>query len=297
MAMVENKSTAAKVSNAVIVVILAIIALSCLYPLWYTLCLSISEKAAVDAGWVTLYPVGFSIANYEKIIGDSIFLNSVWISVGRVLVGTPLTLVVIVLVAYPISKSSKDFKGRNVVIWSLLFCMLFGAGLVPWYISMVKLKMVNSFWGLILSTGLPIYYVILVMNFFRNIPKELEEAAIMDGAGQWRLLLSIVLPCSLPVLATITLFVGVNYWNEYYNGLLLSTTDKHYPLMTYIKSLVVPINNATSMTPEQLKKAAKLSNDGLNSAKVFVALIPMLVVYPWLQKYFVSGIMIGSVKE
>lgn len=297
MAMVENKSTAAKVSNAVIVVILAIIALSCLYPLWYTLCLSISEKAAVDAGWVTLYPVGFSIANYEKIIGDSIFLNSVWISVGRVLVGTPLTLVVIVLVAYPISKSGKDFKGRNVVIWSLLFCMLFGAGLVPWYISMVKLKMVNNFWGLILSTGLPIYYVILVMNFFRNIPKELEEAAIVDGAGQWRLLLSIVLPCSLPVLATITLFVGVNYWNEYYNGLLLSTTDKHYPLMTYIKSLVVPINNSTSMTPEQLKKAAKLSNDGLNSAKVFVALIPMLVVYPWLQKYFVSGIMIGSVKE
>ena len=297
MAMVENKSTAAKVSNAVIVVILAIIALSCLYPLWYTLCLSISEKAAVDAGWVTLYPVGFSIANYEKIIGDSIFLNSVWISVGRVLVGTPLTLVVIVLVAYPISKSGRDFKGRNVVIWSLLFCMLFGAGLVPWYISMVKLKMVNNFWGLILSTGLPIYYVILVMNFFRNIPKELEEAAIVDGAGQWRLLLSIVLPCSLPVLATITLFVGVNYWNEYYNGLLLSTTDKHYPLMTYIKSLVVPINNSTSMTPEQLKKAAKLSNDGLNSAKVFVALIPMLVVYPWLQKYFVSGIMIGSVKE
>lgn len=295
--MVENRTKTAKIANAIIYALLALVALSCLYPLWYTLCLSISKKSAVDAGWVSAYPIGFSLANYKKIVSDSVFLNSVWISVRRVLIGTPLTLAVIVLVAYPISKSARSFRGRNFVIWLLVFCMLFGAGLVPWYISMVKLKMINSFWGLILSTGLPIYYVILVMNFFRSIPKELEEAAIMDGAGQWRLLIDIVLPCSLPVLATITLFVGVNYWNEYYNGMLLSTTDTFYPLMTYIKSLVIPINTSVSMTPEQLKEMAKLSNDGLNAAKVFVALVPMLVIYPWLQKYFISGIMIGSVKE
>ena len=295
--MVENRTKAAKIANAIIYALLALVALSCLYPLWYTLCLSISKKSAVDAGWVSAYPIGFSLANYKKIVSDSVFLNSVWISVRRVLIGTPLTLAVIVLVAYPISKSARSFRGRNFVIWLLVFCMLFGAGLVPWYISMVKLKMINNFWGLILSTGLPIYYVILVMNFFRSIPKELEEAAIMDGAGQWRLLIDIVLPCSLPVLATITLFVGVNYWNEYYNGMLLSTTDTFYPLMTYIKSLVIPINTSVSMTPEQLKEMAKLSNDGLNAAKVFVALVPMLVIYPWLQKYFISGIMIGSVKE
>ena len=295
--MVENRTKAAKIANAIIYALLALVALSCLYPLWYTLCLSISKKVAVDAGWVSAYPIGFSLANYKKIVSDSVFLNSVWISVRRVLIGTPLTLAVIVLVAYPISKSARSFRGRNFVIWLLVFCMLFGAGLVPWYISMVKLKMINNFWGLILSTGLPIYYVILVMNFFRSIPKELEEAAIMDGAGQWRLLIDIVLPCSLPVLATITLFVGVNYWNEYYNGMLLSTTDTFYPLMTYIKSLVIPINTSVSMTPEQLKEMAKLSNDGLNAAKVFVALVPMLVIYPWLQKYFISGIMIGSVKE
>ena len=295
--MVENRTKTAKIANAVMYALLALVALSCLYPLWYTLCLSISKKSAVDAGWVSAYPIGFSLANYKKIVSDSVFLNSVWISVRRVLIGTPLTLAVIVLVAYPISKSARSFHGRNFVIWLLVFCMLFGAGLVPWYISMVKLKMINNFWGLILSTGLPIYYVILVMNFFRSIPKELEEAAIMDGAGQWRLLIDIVLPCSLPVLATITLFVGVNYWNEYYNGMLLSTTDTFYPLMTYIKSLVIPINTSVSMTPEQLKEMAKLSNDGLNAAKVFVALVPMLVIYPWLQKYFISGIMIGSVKE
>ncbi len=295
--MVTKRTPREKAAYAIIIIILALVALSCLYPLWYTFCLSISEKRAVQAGWVSIYPIGFSLASYEKIVGDSVFLHSVWISVRRVVIGTPLTLAVVILVAYPISKSAKEFKGRNFVIWILIFCMLFGAGLVPWYISMVKLKMVNSLWGLILSVGVPIYYVILVMNFFRNIPKELEEAAIVDGAGQWRMLTNIVVPCSVPVIATITLFVGVGYWNEYYNGMLLSTSDKFYPLMTYIKSLVIPINNTASMTPEQLKKMAKLSNDGLNSAKVFVALIPMLVVYPWLQRYFISGIMIGSVKE
>ena len=295
--MVENKTIGAKIADVIIAVILAIVALSCLYPLWYTFCLSISEKAAVDAGWVTLYPMGFSIANYRRIVVDTTFANSVWISVKRVLLGTPLTLAVSILVAYPISKEPRAFRGKNLVLWLLLFCMLFGAGLIPWYIAMVKMKMVNNIWGLILSSGLPIYYIILIMNFFRNIPKELEEAAIVDGAGQWRLLLNIVLPCSIPVLATITLFVGVNYWNEYYNGMLLSTGEMYYPLMTYIKSLMIPLQNTANLTAEQMRERAALSNTGLDAAKVFVALIPMLIVYPWLQKYFISGIMIGSVKE
>jgi multiple sugar transport system permease protein/putative aldouronate transport system permease protein len=135
------------------------------------------------------------------------------------------------------------------------------------------------------------------MNFFRNLPREMEEAAIVDGAGPWTMLFRIVVPCSAPVIATITLFVGVDYWNEYYNGMLLSTSEKFYPLMTYIKSLVVQMNTATNLTTEQMQRLASLSTDGLNAAKVFVALIPMLVVYPFLQRYFINGIMIGSVKE
>ena len=295
--MVQNKTPGSKIASGIIIFLLALGALSCLFPLWYTLCLSISNKNAVDAGWVTVYPIGFTLYNYTEIVADATFLNSFWISIRRVLIGTPITVMVIILVAYPISKSSKVFHGRGFVSWLLIFCMLFAAGLIPWYLFMVKYKMINNFWGLIFSTGLPVYYVILMMNFFRNIPRDLEEAAIMDGAGQWRLLFNIVVPCSTPIIATITLFVGVEYWNEYYNGMLLSTTDKYYPLMTYIKSLVVQINTSTKLTTEQLRRMAALSNDGLNAAKVFVALIPMLIVYPLLQRYFISGIMIGSVKE
>lgn len=295
--MVENKTYKAKIAKAALLIFLGIIALSCLFPLWYTFCLSISKKQAVDAGLVTFRPIGFSVYNYDKIVGDSVFLHSMWVSIKRVVIGTPLSLLIIVLFAYPLSKSKKEFRLRNIFMWMVLFFMLFSPGLIPWYIFMKKYGMINNFWGLVLAGGIPSYYTILVMNFFRNFSKDIEEAAIIDGADQWTLLFKIVVPCSIPIIATIALFIGVEYWNEYYIGMLLSTGNAHYPLMTYIQSLSVQLNTSANMTPDQLKKIASMSTDGLNAAKVFVALIPMLVVYPFVSKYFVSGIMIGSVKE
>lgn len=294
--MIQGKSIGRKIFIGFNFVILILLVLSCVIPLWYTLCVSLSGKAAVAGGMVSLWPVDFTLSSYQAIIKDIGFLRSVGISVLRVVLGTGFSLMVILLMAYPLSKPKREFKYRNIFMWILIFCFLFNGGLIPWYITMKNYGLINTMTGLILAGGVPVFNVILVMNFFRNIPKSLEEAAIVDGAGAWTILLRIIIPVSKPVIATVTLFTIVNYWNEFFQGLVLSTTEKMYPLQTYIQQMVVTLN-MTNMTLEQYQKVSQLSNQGLNAAKIFVALVPVLVIYPFLQKYFITGITLGAVKE
>ena len=181
-------------------------------------------------------------------------------------------------------------------MWFLVFAMLFSGGLIPWYQTMKSIHMINSIWGLVLGNSLPVFNVILVMNFFRNLPREIEEAAMIDGAGPWQILFEIYLPLSKPVIATVALFSMVYHWNEFFNGLILTTRQANYPLQTYIQQMVVVINTNV-MDPDQLKRLNELSNQTLNAAKIFIALIPILLIYPFIQKYFITGITLGSVKE
>lgn len=294
--MIQGKSIKRKIFTGFNFVILMLLVLSCIVPLWYTLCISLSGKAAVAGGMVSLWPVDFTLSSYQAIIKDMGFLRSVGISVARVVLGTIFSLTVILLMSYPLSKSKREFKYRDIFMWILIFCFLFNGGLIPWYITMKNYRLINTMAGLVLAGGVPVFNVILVMNFFRNIPKSLEEAAIVDGAGAWLILLRVIIPISKPVIATVTLFTIVNYWNEFFQGLVLSTTEKMYPLQTYIQQMVVTLN-MTNMTLEQYQKVSQLSNQGLNAAKIFVALIPVLLIYPFLQKYFITGITLGAVKE
>ncbi|GHV71979.1 sugar ABC transporter permease [Spirochaetia bacterium] len=293
---VASHSPGETVFKAINYGIIAVLTISCFYPLWYTLCVSLSSKSAVDAGFVTIWPVKFTLISYSQLIGDMVFLNSFWISTVRTVVGTVLTLLVLIMLAYPLSKSKNEFFLRNPLIWLLVFCMLFSGGLVPWFITMQKYRLMNKIIGLVLAGGLPVFNTVLVMNYFRSIPRDLEEAAIVDGARSWVILWRIVVPCSVPVLATIALFTGVGHWNDFFNGLVLSSGPQYYPLQTYIRQMIVniPMDN---LTPEMLESLQRLSNKSLDAAKVFVALIPMLCVYPFLQRYFITGIMLGSVKE
>lgn len=294
--MVSNTRISSRVADGLLIIILVAAAFLCVLPLWYTLCVSLSEKSAAAAGLVKLWPVGFNFNSYIQIIGDNRFFNSFWISIQRVFLGGALNFIVTVMMAYPLSKSNKDFTGRNVLMWILIFTMLFNGGLIPWYQTVKSLGLINSIWALVLGSSVPVFNVILVVNFFRNLPKELEEAALVDGAGPWYMLLRIFMPLSVPVLATVTLFSIVYHWNEFFNGLVLTTRQDKYPLQTYIQQMVIVINTA-NMTEDQYKKLNELSNQTLNSAKIFIAMIPILLVYPFLQRYFITGITLGSVKE
>jgi ABC-type glycerol-3-phosphate transport system permease component len=229
-------------------------------------------------------------------MGDSKFFNSFGISIKRVVLGATLNFVVTVLMAYPLSKSTKSFPARNIFMWILVFTMLFNGGLIPWYQTVKSLGLINSIWALVLGHSVPVFNVILVVNFFRNLPKELEEAALVDGAGPWYMLVKLFIPLAVPVLATVTLFSIVYHWNEFFNGLVLMSKAENYPLQTYIQQLVVIID-ATTMDSEQIKKMSELSNQTLNAAKIFIAMIPVLIVYPFLQRFFIHGITLGSVKE
>jgi multiple sugar transport system permease protein/putative aldouronate transport system permease protein len=275
---------------------MALLAFSCLYPLWYALCLSVSDKAAANSGLVTFYPIGFSLQSYREILKDFKFFNSFWISIQRTALGTGVTLLMLVLMAYPLSKARSEFKPRDVIMWIVIFCMLFNGGTIPWYITVRNYHLIDSIWALVLSGSLPVFNLILMVNFFRAIPRDLEEAAIVDGASPWKILFMVIIPCSIPVIATIVLFTGIYHWNEFFQGLVLTTNENHYPLQTYIRQIVVNIPT-TSLTREQIENLYKLSNKSLNAAKIFIAMIPMLAVYPFLQRYFISGIMLGAIKE
>lgn len=294
--MIEEKSFGVRAVHVVIIAALVLLALSCLLPLIYTLAVSLSSKAAVAAGKVGLWPSDFTLFSYQEILKDARFFNAVGVSIQRVVLGTMVSLFSILLAAYPLSKSVRQFKQRNIVMWVMVFCMMFSGGLVPWYQNIKELGLINSIWALVLAGGFPVFNLILVINFFRGLPKELEEAALVDGAGPWRTLIQIYIPLAQPVIATIALFTMVDHWNEFFNGLVLTTTTDKYPLQTYIQQLVVVLDTK-AMTADEIKKLDRMSNQTLNAAKIFISMVPVLLVYPFLQRYFISGITLGSVKE
>ena len=295
--MIESKSFGSKAFKVINAIILIILAFSCFYPLWYTFCVSISSKAAAEGGLVTIYPIGPNVKSYSLIMGDEAFWNSFWISIKRVVIGTVWTMVVLIMMSYPLAKSKTEYKPRNVLMWILVFCMLFNGGTIPWFITVKNYGMIDTMAALVLAGSVPVFNVLLMMNFFRGIPGDLEEAARVDGAGPWRILWQIVVPCSKPVIATIVLFTSVGYWNVYFQGLVLMNQETNYPLQTYIRQISVQIPVGVTLTAEQYQQLAQNSNKSLEAAKVFIALVPMLIVYPFLQKYFVTGITLGAVKE
>lgn len=285
----------------IIYLVVILLTLSCLIPLMNVISLSFSSSQAVASNKVGLWPEEFTFAAYEKIINDAQFWRSFGISVFRVAMALIINLFMIVTLAYPLSKSVKVFRSRKFFMNIMVFAMLFSGGMIPSYLVVRYLGLINSVWSLILPGAVPIGSVILVMNFFRSVPKSLEESALLDGANPWQILTRIYIPISLPSLATVSLFSIVGSWNDFFGGLIYITKVENNPLMTYIQSLSVNIaetlQKAGGMSTQQLQALLSVSNRNLNAAKIVVAIVPLLVIYPFLQKYFVQGIVVGAVKE
>lgn len=296
--MINRIRVSDRLIDTIIVAILSLLALSTLLPLVHILAVSFSDKASVMGGEVTFYPIRLTVVAYEAVMSDHAFFRAFWVSIQRVLLGGGLQFVLTILTAYALSRPRKEFGARNVYMWILVFTMIFSGGLIPFYMTIRDLQLLDTMAALVLPTAVPVFNVIVLMNFFRNLPRELDEAALIDGAGPWYRMLALYVPLSLPSIATVTLFSLVGHWNAFFDGLLLMNSPDKYPLQTYLNQIIVQASQPhTHMTPDQIKQLAKLSDRTVNSAKILVSLVPILLVYPFLQRYFITGITLGSVKE
>ncbi|AFC29381.1 binding-protein-dependent transport systems inner membrane component [Paenibacillus mucilaginosus 3016] len=279
--------------------VLTVLALLCLFPLVNILAISFSSSGAVAAGKVTFWPVDWTLSSYTYMMENRQFTGSFLISLTRVALGTAVNLVLTILVAYPLSKDARTFRSRTVYAWIFVFTMLFGGGLIPTYLVVKETGMLNSVWALILPGAVPIFNVLLMLNFFRGLPKELEEAAWMDGAGHFRTLWSVYLPVSLPSIATVTLFTVVGHWNAWFDGMIYMKSPEHHPLATYLQSMLqqqLNVTTTTGMSLEEADRLSRVSDRTTQASQIFLSVVPILVLYPFLQRYFVKGLVVGSVK-
>jgi len=279
--------------NNIFLIVLAII---CILPLVHVLALSFSSSNAATAGLVKLWPVDFTFKSYIFILQKPAFLTSAGVTVERVLLGSVVNMLLTLLVAYPLSKETRAFRLRTFYAWFFVFTILFSGGLIPWYMTIKWTGIMDTLWALILPGAVPVFNVILLLNFFRGLPKELEESASIDGASHWTTLWRIYAPLSTPALATIGLFTVVGHWNAWFDGLILMKSHDNYPLSTYLQTILVGID-MTKVSGDTMNDLSAVSDRTAKAAQIFLGALPILLVYPFLQRFFVKGIVLGSVKE
>lgn len=292
---VYHKTKGYKIFSIFNYIILTIICVSCIIPLIHILAVSFSGSGPANSNLVGLVPIDFNTEAYKITINNSNFLKALWVSVERTVLGTTVGMALTLLAAYALSKDSHGFRGRLFYTWFFVFTMLFNGGIVPTYMLIRNLHLMNSIWALILPVAVNVFNLILMMNFFKGIPKSLEEAALIDGAGHFRTFWSVYLPLSMPSIATISLFTMVFHWNSWFDGLLYITDYTKYPLATFLQTIVVQQDfSKINPDPTELKN---ISQETVKAAQIFIGTFPILAVYPFLQKYFVKGIVLGAVKE
>ena len=284
-----------RIFNVFNVTALGVVALMALYPFVYMLSRSLSSAAEAMRSGLHLYPRDISLTSFEMVLANPDIVSGFANSVLRTVSGTALTLFFTCLTAYPLARKELPYRGP--LLFLILFTMIFSGGIVPNYLLIKNIGLIDSIWALILPHMLTAFNVIVMKNFFQSIPESLAESAKIDGASEINILARIYVPLSKPVLATVGLWTAVSHWNQWFDAMLYITSDENQVLQTFLQRIVIESSvemieqglvdpNVTQFTPETIK-----------AATVVVTVLPMLLIYPFVQKYFVKGIMLGGVKE
>ncbi|CAN7400340.1 carbohydrate ABC transporter permease [Paenibacillus sp. LjRoot153] len=269
-----------------------LLGLSTVFPFINLIAKSLSSEAAVVSGMVNLIPIDFQIGTYTYVASNSLFLSAFVISITVTVVGSLIALFMTTLAAYPLSKPR--LRWRKFFIIMYLFTMLFSGGLIPTYLLMHKLHLIDKLPVLFLPFMINVYNMLIVKSYFESLPDSLEESAKMDGASNMTILLRIILPLSMPVLATIALFYAVTFWNDYFTSLIYINSADLKPLQLYLKELFVSSTDTFMRT--NVDASLNVSPQSIQAASIILATLPIICVYPFLQKYFVKGVLVGSVK-
>ncbi|MGO4546743.1 carbohydrate ABC transporter permease [Paenibacillus sp. 2TAB23] len=296
-----KRTTGEIISQTILVVLMILLCLSVLYPFAYMLAISLNEGTDAAKGGVYLLPRAFTLINYEIVLGNEVIQHAYLITILRTIAGTIAGLLVTLMVAFGLSYTKVPF--RKSILSYILLTMLFSGGLVPLYIQLYNLGLINNFLVYIIPGMFSAWNMFVMLKFIQGIPEALVESAELDGAGPFRVLLQIIVPLSKPMLAAIGLFTAVGHWNDWFAGAFYVTKQDLIPVQTFLQQLLSAQDMSailgSNSNQEALARGSQMQNVTLMSVKmatVMVSAIPILCVYPFLQKYFVKGVLIGSVK-
>lgn len=290
-----------RIFTSLIYVFLAVLAFSTFYPFWNSLVISFNEGIDTSKGGITFWPRVFTLDNYKIVFEDPRLMNGFVIAALRTVIGTVTAILATSIFAYGMSK--KELMGRKYYMIMCIITMYFAGGLIPTYMLIRGLGLFNSFWVFIIPGLISVWNMIIFRTFFQGLPQGLEESAKMDGCGNWGTFFRIVLPLSGPVVATLSLFTAVAHWNEWFVASIYITNEKLLPIQTVLRQILFSniaseqLSNVDVSSIAHLNAAKKITSKSLTMATIMVATIPIVCVYPFLQKYFVKGVLVGSLKE
>ncbi|WP_430784225.1 carbohydrate ABC transporter permease [Actinoplanes sp. G11-F43] len=281
-----------RVFQVVNTIVLTGVVLVTLFPFVNIVARSFSSEQAIRSGQVTIWPKGFNLTTYDRVMSDSLFWTNYRNTVVYTVVATVIALVLTTCYAYVLSK--RDLKGRSVLVGIAVFTMFFNGGLIPNYVLVSALGMRNTLWAIVLPNAISVFNLLVMKAFFESLPTELEEAAAVDGSGTYGTLLRIVLPLSKAVLATMLLFYAVAFWNSWFAGFLYMDRQELFPVTVYLRNLIAGATSGTDNTASS--EAALQIAASIQAVTIVLTMLPIMLIYPFIQRFFVSGVMLGAVK-
>ncbi len=289
-----RRSTGSKVFDVCNAIFMLLFLLATLYPFWYVVIVSLSDGKAVLSGRVGLWPVNITLDTYKVVLRDSSITTGFKNTVFYTVLGTLINLVCTSMCAYPLSRP--DLRGKKQVMGFIVFTMFFSGGMIPGYLVMNQMGLIDTIWAMVLPGAISTYNMIVMRTFFMGIPESLHESACLDGANDWQVLVRIVLPLSKPIMATMLLFYAVGHWNSYMNALLYLNSKPLFPLQSILRNMVVEGQLSEAQTQVGGGSSFTVIETTMKYATIVVSTLPILMIYPFVQKYFVKGVMIGSLK-